>query len=196
MGADCQSPPDVQNLNTPFIDASFLYGSDAETASSLRQFEGGLLKTSADKRGRTFPPISTDDGGVKMEFGDRRSDVHPGFTMIATVFVRIHNRKAAALAQMHPEWDDETVYQETRKILVAVLQHVAYTQFIDALLGEPNDVHVHAHDAGFEDVYDPRVDPTISIGFGTAGYRLHTYVPGHLVLRDRNYRETNKLVIK
>ncbi len=77
-----------------------------------------------------------------MNLGDNRGDVHPAFTLILTVFLRNHNRIASTLASFHPEWSDETVYQESRKINIALLQHFTYTQFIDSLLGESNDVKV------------------------------------------------------
>ena len=41
---------------------------------------------------------------------------------------------------MHLSWDDEHLFQEARKINTALYQHVVYTQFMDALLGEPNNV--------------------------------------------------------
>ena len=77
-----------------------------------------------------------------MDFGDTRGDVHPAFTLMVTAFLRNHNRIASSLASFHPDWLDETLFQETRKINIALLQHFTYSQFIDALLGEPNDVKV------------------------------------------------------
>jgi peroxidase len=128
-----------------------------------------------------------------MMFGDRRGDVHSGFTMIATVSLRFHNRLAGQIAAMHPDWDDERLFQETRKIMIGIVQNITYKQFIEVLLGTPNDVHAHTHH-GHDAVYDPDVDPTISIAFSTAGFRLHTFVPSAFELRDRHYRETGKLV--
>ena len=40
----------MQNLNSPLIDASFLYGSDKETAEMVRQFQGGELRFQLDNR--------------------------------------------------------------------------------------------------------------------------------------------------
>jgi hypothetical protein len=52
----------VENSNSAFIDASFLYGSDNGRAQSLRTMAGGLLKVTLDNRGRIFAHISTDKG--------------------------------------------------------------------------------------------------------------------------------------
>ncbi len=89
---------------------------------------------------------------------------------------------------MHPNWDDEKLFQEARKLNAALYQHVVYTQFMDALLGTPNNVALTGR-AGrhLPGMYDSRLDGGISVGFGTAGYRLHTYVSGHLHLRNINF---------
>jgi peroxidase len=47
----------------------------------------------------------------RMNFGDSRGDVHPAFTLVATIFIRNHNRLAATLASFHPDWSDEILYQ-------------------------------------------------------------------------------------
>lgn len=59
-GNDCDGRAEVQNSNTVFLDASYLYGSEEKTATSLRTFHGGLLKVSEDNRKRHFPPIDTE----------------------------------------------------------------------------------------------------------------------------------------
>lgn len=191
----CNTRPDVENSNTPFIDSSFVYGSDTERVKMLRTFKDGLLRTSVDKRSRVFPPITVNDE-VKMEFGDTRGDVHPGFTLLTTVFLRNHNRLARQLRRRHSEWDDEKIYQEARKINSALVQHVTYTQFMDGLLGKPNNVRVSHRRDEHEDFYNPGQDPTISMAFSTAGYRLHTYVPGAFVLRDKHYQILKSLRLR
>ena len=66
-----------------------------------------IQKWSTRHIGRSF----WSQDGVKWKFGDRRGDVHPGATMLTTIFIRNHNKLAESLAKMHPNWDDEKLYQ-------------------------------------------------------------------------------------
>merc|ERR1739848_703876 len=103
-----------------------------------------------------------------MHLGDSRGDVHPAFTMLHVIFLRNHNILAEKLKNVQPDWNDERLYQEARKINSAIFQHITYTQFLDALLGEPNDI---VQRDGLEDLdYDDTVDGSIDLVFSTAAF--------------------------
>ena len=202
-GIDCKARSDVQNENTAFIDASFLYGSTKHAADVVRAFEGGKMRSRLDDRHRMFPPQPRNMSDIKTvpvsgccDMGDRRGDAHSAFLLILTALLRLHNNFAERLSEMHPDWSDEWVFQETKKVVIAIHQHITYTEWLDRLLGTPNDVHVHAYQDGYEDVYDPEVDPTISMVFSTSSYRLHTLIPGYFSLRDVQYKEMGKMRLR
>lgn len=49
-------------------------------------------------------------------------DENPALTSLHTLFLREHNRLARELKRLNRQWDSETLYQETRKIMGAYTQ--------------------------------------------------------------------------
>src|SRR5205085_12377004 len=67
-------------------------------------------------------------------------------------------------AKNHPTWTDEQLYQEARRLVIAELQIITYTQWLPALLG-PNALPGYTG-------YKPNVNPSISNEFSTALFRF------------------------
>ncbi len=53
-----------------------------------------------------------------------------------TVWMREHNKIAGTLADLNKHWNDTRVYEESRRIVIAQLQHITYNEFVPLLLGE------------------------------------------------------------
>ena len=54
--------------------------------------------------------------------GDVRNSETPALGIYHFLFAREHNRLAVNLKTINPEWDDETVYQQARRINIAQYQ--------------------------------------------------------------------------
>ncbi|HPE62342.1 MAG TPA: peroxidase family protein, partial [Thiolinea sp.] len=160
------------NTLTAFLDGSNVYGSDEETAANLREFTGGKLKMSEAGM------MPADDKGQYMA-GDSRANENPGLTSMHTLWVREHNHIAVELATRHPDWNDETLFQETRSRVVAEMQAITYNEFLPNLLGE--------NALGAYQGYDPNTNPDISAEFASAAYRFgHSMLSSTFLRLDDN----------
>lgn len=61
-----------------------------------------------------------------LSLGDTRANVVPVLTSYHTIFVREHNRIATYLGTINTDWSDEKIFQETRKIVAAEIQHITF----------------------------------------------------------------------
>lgn len=131
-----------------------------------------------------------------------------------TVFVRYHNKLAQQLAAFNRHWSDEKTFQETRKIIGAVLQLITYREFLPLVLGNtkltnfvcttnkkisvnifpgPDVMKIFDLDvlrkAEYYGGYDPTVNPHIANEFATAAYRFgHSLVQGSFHRFDKHHR--------
>merc|ERR1711962_1088968 len=111
------------NEVTHFIDASTVYGSEEEIAHELRTFVNGKLKVTQ------LDLLPVDDNGVEKA-GDHRVNEMPGLAVMHTLFVREHNRLAKLIKLKNPYWDDEKIYQNARRIMIAQHQSITYGEFL------------------------------------------------------------------
>ncbi|XP_037085631.1 LOW QUALITY PROTEIN: uncharacterized protein LOC119106138 [Pollicipes pollicipes] len=183
---DCIARPTTPlNAITSHLDASNIYGSDHEEQSELRAHRDGLLLTSDNN---LLPLATSPEMGActKMPLsasvpGDERVNEQSALTVMHTIFMREHNRVAGALKQNHRDWDDEKLFQEARRIVVAEWQHIVYNEWLPIIVGFD---YARDHDllpmtSGFSTFYDVHVNPTASNEFATAAFRF-----GHSLLRD------------
>ena len=190
-GTGLDNPRQQPNVDTAFIDASMVYGSDAVRADLLRTHQGGHLKTSpgnllpfnsAAYFGSAAPLPNANSGPFPNDqlyvAGDVRANENIGLTAVHTLLVREHNRRADQLHREHPRWDDDQLYQEARKIVGAEVEAITYNEFLPALLG-PNAPSIRGH-------YDPSINPGISTEFSTAAFRI-----GHTLLSPQILRIQN-----
>lgn len=127
------------NSFTSFLDASTVYGSSPASEAQLRNWSSaeGLLRVNTRHRDRgrahlPFPPPGTpsacvpEPGGPGRSpcflAGDGRASEAPALAALHTLWLREHNRLAAALKALNPHWSADTAYQEARKVVGALHQ--------------------------------------------------------------------------
>lgn len=128
------------NQASSYLDLSPLYGNSEETSRTLRSSEDGLLNTQRKNLPMASPKYESCRSANKafpcFFSGDSRINENPGLTLMHVLFLREHNRVAAELKHLNPHWNDEKLYQETRRIVIAELQHITYNEFLPVILGE------------------------------------------------------------
>ncbi|XP_032796761.2 peroxidase [Daphnia magna] len=179
------------NSNTHYLDGSQIYGSDADISNSLRTAVDGLLK-SLDVGGRQLFPITPGcenlpkrELAVCFQAGDNRLEENPQLTAVHLLFLREHNRIAKELKALNPQWNDEILFQEARRIVIAQLQHITYNEYLPVILGSQVmvDSGLVLPTGGYGTGYDSNVDPSISNDFAAAAFRvMHSTIQGTISL--------------
>ena len=93
-------------------------------------------------------------------------------TMLHTIMIRNHNLIARQLGALNPHWSDETIFQETRNINIAIFQHITFNEFLPLVLGKQAlyDHDLVLYTDGYYDGYDPNLDP----GAAQVQYTVHS----------------------
>ncbi len=189
------NPAQQINVITSYFDLSQVYGSSQIVADALRTFQQGLMKTSP---GNMLPYCNsnyfTADQVIALNMandaqavptdqlfatGDVRGNENIELTALETLFVRNHNRLAAAFQANHPDWTDEQLYQAARKLNIAQYQSIVYNEWIPAVLG--------AHALSAYKGYNPNVNASIANEFSTVAFRFgHSMVSGDIERRGND----------
>lgn len=186
------NPREHANAITAFIDGSGVYGSDSIRAAYLRSFQGGKLRMSAGNLlpwntlsgeidgtvDPTAPEMANPTGQLKLFVaGDIRANENLLLLSMHTLFAREHNRLCDELAQAHPDWNDEQLYQHARKLVGGFIQHIAYNEWLPTL-----GVNIPPYTG-----YKPNVNPGIANSFSAASYRLgHSQLSNDIMVMDMN----------
>ncbi|XP_076426614.1 dual oxidase 1 [Peromyscus maniculatus bairdii] len=187
-GQSPSNPRDLTNQVTGWLDGSAIYGSSHSWSDTLRSFSGGQLASGADP---AFPRKSQDpllmwmapDPATRQEgpqemfaFGAQRGNREPFLQALGLLWFRYHNLCARKLAQEHPHWGDEELFQHARKRVIATYQNIAMYEWLPSFLKQNPPEY-----AG----YHPFLDPSISPEFVVASEQFFsTMVPPGVYMRN------------
>ena len=140
-------PREQMNQITHYLDGSMIYGSDSCHAKDLRVPDSYLLRMTNNPASHPARPMKdllpmtgnnhecrSGDGQCFLA-GDERVNEQPGLTSFHTLMLREHNDVSKELASINPHWTNEKIFQETRRIISAIIQHITYNEFLPRVLG-------------------------------------------------------------
>lgn len=151
---NCALGPRQQlNAATMTMDLSHLYGYTYNDVLQHRSFDRGMMNMLPDayngpimpSASGWFDPITLQACNIPANFpqfkcfksGDgSRATQHPGIAALQTLLLRRHNQHAVALHAVNPHWNDEQLFLEARRLLVAEANHITYNEYMPEIFSE------------------------------------------------------------
>ncbi|XP_077174273.1 dual oxidase 2 [Paroedura picta] len=187
-GRSPNSPRDLANPVTGWLDGSAIYGPSHSWSDSLRTFSGGMLASGADPglprqtgasslMWKALDP-STGQGGLEgiLDFGNAKGNENPFLQAVSIVWFRYHNHLAQEFARRNPSWSDEDLFQHARKWVVATYQKIVLYEWLPIFLGSSI-----AEYEGYKQHIDSRISPEF---LATSALFLGTMVPPGVYMRN------------
>lgn len=189
-GQSPSNPRTQVNLVTAWIDGSSIYGPSTSWSDTLRSFSGGLLTSGSEwnmpAQGGgsnlmwSAADPSTGEHGPQglYEMGNAWANENMFTAAEGIIWFRYHNYVASKLHEEHPDWSDETLFQNARKTVVATFQNIALYEWLPGYL---RDKKLPPYPG-----YQKFVDPGISPEFEAAAIRFGiTMAPPGVYMRNR-----------
>jgi hypothetical protein len=185
-GTGVSNPRQATNTINSYLDASAVYGSDAQREEWLRDgsvdnnatnnaatlmLPGGYLPKRSTRGNPAAAPAMAVDGRLLANpnnadvAGDVRANENIALTSTQTLFAREHNRIASLLPN---SLSAEDKFQIARRVLIAEQQYITYNEFLPSM-----GVNLPAYTG-----YNPNVNTTLSTEFATVAYRAHSQIHG------------------
>jgi len=200
-------PRQQANSVTSFIDGSTIYGSTYDTTHRLRLHDMGMMKLKkVEKHLITLPTTkhpqfdqcdSEKPNWLCFDSGDPRVNQHPGLMVLHLTMTKRHNTHARYLHEVNPHWNDEKLFQEARRIVIAEIQHITYYEYLPIIFGPTLTGYykfVYRGPTGFS-TYEPETNPTIFNEYSTAAGRFgHSSIPSFHAFDyvDKSYKSFDK----
>ena len=192
------------NLVTSFLDGSHIYGNDKNQASSLRLFQNGQLKHKFQSEKKELLPSSADISSCGspnpsqqpcFSTGSKWANLIPTTTSLHTLWLRQHNRIARKLKELNKYWDDERLYQESRRITIAQIQHITYNEFLPIIVGKEHlrSFGLHLQHHSFHSDYALNTNPSVLNEYAAAvGLFFFTLLPDTIVVTNTNGEQAHE----
>ncbi|CAO4368063.1 unnamed protein product [Caenorhabditis nigoni] len=197
------------NQVSAYLDGSVMYGSTKCEGDRLRTFQDGKMKTTQISKSRRHYGItlsqsdeSEQDGCVSSPdapcfiAGDDRNSQQTLLIAVHTVFHREHERLSSLFKKVNPHWDDERIYQETRKLISAEFAHIVYNEYLPIIVGQKmmDDYDLRPRQEGYYKGYE-KCDASILQPFATAAFRFgHSTVTRFTPMQETVHSPATRVV--
>ncbi|KAL8612799.1 hypothetical protein ACOMHN_033469 [Nucella lapillus] len=127
------------------VDVTNVYGKDQDAENRLRSFSGGKFKMQVID-GEEYP-LKVKETGTEMIYpnyvamdnqyalGHSLFGLLPGLYVYSTVWMREHNRVCGILAEIHPEWKDEQLFQTAKLVILGETIKIVIEDYVQHLSG-------------------------------------------------------------
>ena len=107
--------------------------------------------------------------------------------------MREHNRIATQLSTVNPQWSDDKLFNEARRIVIGIYQHIIYSQWVPSVIGN-NPYYSDLAPKPLNQYYtgyDPKINPSLYNEFATATLRF-----GHSAVNNiyNRFTSSNTLI--
>ncbi|KAG8182839.1 hypothetical protein JTE90_000445 [Oedothorax gibbosus] len=194
------------NRNTAYHDLSLVYGSNEDEAQKLRSGDRGMLDVEYNRKSGPMPPtvhaeelcVSPQREKACYKTGDQRANQNPFLLTVQTYLLRHHNFLCQELSEINPHWDDERVYQEARRINIAIAQYITYGHYLPNVLGEiMQEVGISIQPGSKYTQYANDLDASIADEYTTFAARYgHTLIPGRITEIDPKTEKRDEIWLR
>ncbi|KAJ6635870.1 Peroxidase [Pseudolycoriella hygida] len=168
---DCKlGPAAAVNLATHYLDLSPVYGSEESIIKSLRSFSSGKLKTNANN---VLPETCNNPNKNCYLTGDYRGTAFFTLGCLHSIYHRLHNVIAEELRKWNPNWNDELLFQEAKRVNVAIYQNNVYTEWLRVFVGDEETKAFRPNGNEYLGHYDPTVDASSTTEFSHCAFRVY-----------------------
>ncbi|XP_077968409.1 prostaglandin G/H synthase 2-like [Styela clava] len=195
QGFKSRMPDRSMTWGSHMVDGSHIYGETLEKQHALRTMSGGKMKMQI-YNGEEYPPNVKDCPGIYMQYpafvkeenkfalGHPLYGMLPSLVYYTTLWLREHNRACDIMAELHPDWDDERLFQTTKLIVLGEIMKITIETYVQ-----------HVSGMHFQLTYEPHLlhdlpmrwsSSRIHVEFNTL-YHWHNLIPDYFLIGDRNY---------
>lgn len=107
----------------------FYFGDDGKPKPEFADLP--ITYPERDRKGVALDELDADQRRNLFALGIPRGNIHYGFAMMSTVWLREHNRVADAIAAKHGGWDDERIFQTARNTMIVLLLKIVVEDYIN-----------------------------------------------------------------